>query len=321
MARPSRRLLLLPLVVVALFVAAAPASASTLSDSYPVQSLGNRGSNVRAIQGLLRAHGSPIAIDGVYGASTKAAVQAFQSGHDLTPSGIVAAATWDALVIPVKLGSTGEAVSALQRLLNEKRRAGQGVTGTFGPVTRDNVAAFQRHFGMTVWGRVGRVTWRRLIAHFEYPTWGKRICDYSVGNGTANWGTGAAIGQLEAAAARFIALGNGRVALGDIGYQHGGDIPGHQTHEQGLDVDIRLIRDHEDQCTWGTNWRLSSYDRSATRALIKAIRATAPGHIKVIYFNDPVLIDEKLTVWFSGHDDHIHVRYCESSHPLHTYDC
>ena len=34
------------------------------------------------------------------------------------------------------------------------------------------------------------------------------------------------------------------------------------------------------------------YDRGATRALIKAIRAAAPGHIKVIYFNDPVLIRE-----------------------------
>ena len=43
---------------------------------------------------------------------------------------------------------------------------------------------------------------------------------------------------------------------------------------------------------------------------------TAPGHIKVIYFNDPVLIKEGLTTWFAGHDDHLHVRYCEKTHPF-----
>jgi hypothetical protein len=276
---------------------------------------------VGAIQGLLREHGSDIEIDRVFGATTKTAVQAFQKAHGLTANGIVAAATWKALVVPVKLGSTGEAVKVLQRLLNEKRGAGQGVTGTFGPVTQANVAAFQKHYGMTVWGSAGAVTWRRLIAHFEYPSWSDRMCDYSVGNGTANWGTSAAIGQLEAAAARFIKLGFGKVVVGDVSFQHGGNIPLHETHEQGLDVDIRLIRKNEDQCRWGTNYHWSTYDRSATRALIKAIRATAPGHIKVIYFNDPVLIGEGLTKWYTGHDDHIHVRYCEASHPVARYDC
>ncbi len=58
---------------------------------------------------------------------------------------------------------------------------------------------------------------------------------------------------------------------------------------------MRPIRDNENQCTWGTNWRFASYDRAATRALIKAIRAAAPGHVKLIYFNDPVLIREGLT--------------------------
>ena len=110
-------------------------------------------------------------------------------------------------------------------------------------------------------------------------------------------------------------------SVGDGGYEHGGNIPGHQTHERGLDVDIRPIRDNEDQCTWGTNWRFSSYDRSATRALIKIIRATAPGHVKLIYFNDPVLISEGLTKWFAGHDDHLHIRYCERLYPVAQYRC
>ena len=69
------------------------------------------------------------------------------------------------------------------------------------------------------------------------------------------------------------------------------------------------------------NYRWSTYDRAATRDLIKAIRATAPGHVKLIYFNDPVFIREGLVSWYAGHDDHLHVRYCERTHPLAAYDC
>ena len=171
-------------------------------------------------------------------------------------------------------------------------------------------------------GLVGPVTWRNLLSHFDYPAFnGTSLCDYSVGNGRANWGTGAAIGQLEAAAAAFATAGRGRVAVGDIGHEHGGDIAGHVTHELGLDVDVRPIRDAKNQCTYGTNWRSASYDRGATRTLIKAIRAAAPGHVKLIYFNDPTLIREGLTTWQSGHDDHLHIRYCEASHPVAAYRC
>jgi hypothetical protein len=49
--------------------------------------------------------------------------------------------------------------------------------------------------------------------------------------------------------------------------------------------------------------------------LVQAIRAAAPGHIKVIWFNDPVLIDEGLTSPLDNHDNHLHIRYCEKVHP------
>jgi hypothetical protein len=81
------------------------------------------------------------------------------------------------------------------------------------------------------------------------------------------------------------------------------------------------MRKLEDQCRWGVNYRSSSYDRAATRDLVRAVRATATGHIKVIWFNDPVLIREGLVRWHSGHDDHLHVRYCENVHPVAAYDC
>ncbi len=195
------------------------------------------------------------------------------------------------------------------------------MNGVFDDATEAAVRAFQRHAGLERTGTANAATWRVLLAHLELPVWGKTLCDYSVGNGTANWGTASTIGQLQAAAHVVVDKGFGRIVLGDIGYQHGGEIEGHQSHEQGMDVDIRPMRKANDQCRWGVNWRWSTYDRAATRALVKAIRATAPGHVKLIYFNDPVLVREGLVRWYTGHDDHLHIRYCERVHPVSAYDC
>lgn len=47
----------------------------------------------------------------------------------------------------------------------------------------------------------------------------------------------------------------------------------------------------------------------------------APGHIVVIWFNDPTLISEGLAARLSNHDNRLHVRYCEKIHPNSLYDC
>jgi peptidoglycan hydrolase-like protein with peptidoglycan-binding domain len=289
--------------------------------AYPHQSLGNRGVDVKAIQGFLLHRGLGPAVDGIYGASTVAAVKAFQSASGLPVTGHVDDKTWAKLVVRVETGTNGQAVRALQRQLNEKRGAGLTVHGVFGESTRRSLIGFQRHMGIAQTGIAGPLTWRYLIGHFERPVFAGKVCDYQVGNGLADWGTAAAIGQLEAAAFKVVDLGHGRVAVGDVGLEHGGDIPLHQSHERGLDVDVRPMRHARDQCRWGVNYRWSTYDRAATRDLVKAIRATAPGHVKLIYFNDPVLIREGLTRYLSGHDDHLHIRYCEKIHPIAAYDC
>jgi peptidoglycan hydrolase-like protein with peptidoglycan-binding domain len=318
-----RRLrLLLPLVFATLLLAATAPGVAAASRGFPTQSLGNRGADVRAVQGLLGHHGFTVSIDGVFGTTTRDRVTAFQAARGLPATGVVGETTWAKLIVSLRSGSSGEAVKVAQRLLNEKRRAGLTVDGRYGAATRAAVITFQKHVGMTGHGVVGPVTWRNLLWHYDYPAFNSTsLCDYSVGNGRANWGTGAAIGQLEAAARAFATTGNGRVAVGDVGREHGGDIAGHATHEVGLDVDIRPIRKADNQCTRGTNYRYAAYDRGATRALIRAIRAAAPGHVKLIYFNDPVLIGEGLVRWHSGHDDHLHVRYCEASHALARYRC
>jgi peptidoglycan hydrolase-like protein with peptidoglycan-binding domain len=315
---------MLPLAGALLLLLLATAPASALSTYYPVQSLGNRGADVRVLQSLLRAAGRDAPDSAVFGASTKSAVVAHQKARGLPATGVVDDPTWRTLTPKLSVGSSGEAVRGLQRLINDKRGAGLTISGTYGSSTRDAVTAFQRHMtSSSGTGAMDAYTWRRLLWHFQRPVWGSSsgLCDYSVGNGTANWGTGAAIGQLRSATKRIYDAGYGRVALGDIGFEHGGDIPGHETHEHGLDVDVRPMRDAKNQCTYGTSYTQTAYNRSATRALIKAIRAAAPGHVKVIYFNDPVLIGEGLTKRYPGHDNHLHIRYCEAWHPLAAYRC
>ena len=314
---------LLPLSIAALLIVlAAPATVAAASPRYPTQSLGNRGADVKAIQWLLNQRGYPVAVNGVFGATTVDAVKAHQAAIGLPANGIVDDATWTKLVVRVSVGSTGPAVFAVQRQLHAKRHLDPPVNGVFGASTRTAVRAFQKHEGLAVTGIVNGTTWRRLISHFELPTFNKTsLCDYSVGNGTANWSTSAATNQLEAAARVVAKQGHGRVAVGDTSLQHGGDIAGHETHERGLDIDLRPMRKGKDQCRFGGSYRAATYDRAATRALVVAIRATAPGHVKLIYFNDPVLIREGLTRRLAGHDDHLHVRYCEKSHALKRYDC
>ena len=314
----------LPLIVLAVAVLSLVGAgvASAGAPIYPHQSAGNRGSNVRALQGLLRERGATtLAISGVFDAPTIAAVRDLQTARGLPVTGMVDGPTWLRLIVALQPGATGEAVKVVQRQLNEKRRAGVPVDGMLSGATLTAVRSFQRHARIPVTGVVDSGTWRQLLGHFELPLFGKWMCGYQVGNGPAHWGTGAAIGQVRAAAVSLVNRGYSRIAIGDAGFEHGGDIPGHESHERGLDVDIRIMRRDNRQCQWGGTYRMSVYDRTATRALVKAIRATAPGHVKVIYFNDPVLIREGLTRYYTGHDDHVHVRYCERVYPLAAYDC
>lgn len=314
--RRARRVGLVAIAaIMVLLLQAPPAMAYTAF--LPTQSVGNRGVDVTAIQLLVGT-----TADGVFGAGTETAVKAFQRANGLADDGIVGPATWAALTPTLRAGASGAAVRALQTQLNAKARLSLAVDGQFGPATTTAVRNFQSAHGLTVDGVVGPTTWRYLLWHYDYLGFGS-MCDQNPdGNGTANWGTGATIGQLEAAAATFAATGQGRVPLGDIGFEHGGAIPGHGSHQLGMDVDVWPIRTDSAQCTAGRiTWQSATYDRAATRTLIQALRSKASGHVKLVFFNDPVLIQEGLAQSYPNHDNHIHIRYCERVHPNASYDC
>ncbi|MBE6603819.1 MAG: spore cortex-lytic protein [Ruminococcaceae bacterium] len=134
----------------------------------------------------------PVAIDGVFGATTRAAVIDAQNTFGLVADGIVGEQTWDAIydaylgivstipreyiegnVVPfpgvvLRLGSDSEDVRLLQQYLNYIAMSFTSiptvdVTGYFGPRTREAVIAFQEQFQLPVNGTVGAITWNAII--------------------------------------------------------------------------------------------------------------------------------------------------------------
>jgi peptidoglycan hydrolase-like protein with peptidoglycan-binding domain len=147
---------------------AAPAAhAPAAALKWPVTGQGSTGERVFAIQYLLNQQiNAKLATDGNYGPKTTAAVKAFQKKHKLPVDGVVGPMTYPKLIITVKQGSKGPAVSAVQHNL----RFAYGfkklmVSGNFGSVTARDVKAFQKRFKLTQDGIVGANTWNALIVH------------------------------------------------------------------------------------------------------------------------------------------------------------
>ena len=152
----------------------ATATAQTLQP-WPVLSQGSNNTwplvTVRSLQYLLNAHGAKLAVDGLFGPKTKAAVITFQRSHGLAATGVVNAGTWRSLIVPVGQGSIGPAVRAVQDQINfRNNKDGHTLTvdGIFGPKTAAAVRAFQRAMsievlGFAVDGIVGPQTWQALV--------------------------------------------------------------------------------------------------------------------------------------------------------------
>jgi zinc D-Ala-D-Ala carboxypeptidase len=142
--------------------AARPAAAAA---NWPVVKAGQSGERVRVIQGLLNARGFRVSVDGSFGKSTTAAVKSFQRANRLTVDGHVGSATWQKLVVTIRRGSRGAAVSALQHQLRfQYRYKSVSVDGSFGAATQTAVKSFQTNRRLTADGVVGVGTWRVLEA-------------------------------------------------------------------------------------------------------------------------------------------------------------
>ena len=137
---------------------------------------GSKGSAVAELQQLLQSKGFYSGkIDGDFGAGTTNAVLKFQKENGLVPDGIFGSSSWAKLrvvVIPTSAqglptllpGSKGAAVSQAQQLLKDTGYYQGRIDGDFGVGTRDAIAAFQRANGLTIDGKVGEQTWKKLQA-------------------------------------------------------------------------------------------------------------------------------------------------------------
>lgn len=129
---------------------------------WPVLARGDRDVNVRTVQYLLLAHGYPLAVDGIFGRTTEAALRRFQRAHRLVAGGAMNDPTWESLLVPLRQGSRGPAVKAAQI---ELRQEGYGVAvdGLFGPRMKDAVRKLQGRAGKSADGIVGRRTWYEMV--------------------------------------------------------------------------------------------------------------------------------------------------------------
>lgn len=149
------------------------AMAGTLSP-WPLVRQGDQDHPVRTLQWLLRARGHSVAVDGIFGPLTDAAVRAFQRQKGLVVDGIVGPYTWAALIIQVRQGGTGDAVRGVQeefqfRNLSGDPSKGLAIDGIFGPNTDAAVRGFQDAVSkdvptMAVDGIVGPMTWQALVS-------------------------------------------------------------------------------------------------------------------------------------------------------------
>ena len=154
---------LIALGLLTAFTLSAPAA--SLRD-WPVSARGDKNTNVTAIQYLLRAHGSSLPVDGVFGRATEKALRQFQSAHRLVASGKTNNATWESLLVPLRRGSHGPAVQAAQVELRDDGY-GVAVDGVFGPRMEDAVRNLQSRTGHTADGIVGRNTWYELVGGYN----------------------------------------------------------------------------------------------------------------------------------------------------------
>jgi len=151
-----------------------PQAPGVVAQGWPVLRQGDHETAVDALQFLLNAYtpAYTLVVDGVFGRTTRRAVQDFQRQNNLRADGdgVVGTQTWRSLTNQVveHPGSRGAGVMALQYLLDHDPRGARlsplSVDGDYGPHTRQAVdAVVGRRGGVQTGGVVTGETWRVLI--------------------------------------------------------------------------------------------------------------------------------------------------------------
>ncbi|MDZ8185355.1 MAG: peptidoglycan-binding protein [Nostoc sp. ChiSLP02] len=167
---------------------------SIAGQALALQKIGSNSSEVASSQRCLKKLGyfkGPVT--GKFAALTQNAVIKFQQANRLPAVGFIGPSTQRALqkacqnktsksnlnrnsrstlggYPTLSQGSSGAAVTKLQQRLKQRGYFNANPTGKFGLITKDAVIAFQRNYGISPTGVVGRQTWNALVSSSKAPT-------------------------------------------------------------------------------------------------------------------------------------------------------
>lgn len=213
----------------------------------------------------------------------------------------------------------------VQQSLNQIMNAGLAVDGISGPLTRAAIRSFQQSRKLAVDGIVGPITEAALVAagapkppqtgggtrpgpqpavNARLPSPGQGY--YSYKPGTNQYGLPETIRALQTIGAQWNRAhpSGPRIGIGDISLQGGGPMPGHASHQKGVDIDIRIVRNDGQEAP--VTYQNSAYSRTLTQELVNIIRANGVLRVQYVFFNDPRVTG--VQKW-PHHDDHLHVRF------------
>ncbi|MEW5738952.1 MAG: peptidoglycan-binding domain-containing protein [Myxococcota bacterium] len=203
-----------------------------------------------------------------------------------------------------------------------------GVDGQFGPRTEQALKTYRAMLtgADETKDEPGLVAPDDLVHHalaaVDPPRWERMpksgpgfVNEDTDGFGFGSAETRLAIEEIGAAYARDYLAGHpgaARLSVNDVSERHGGHNADHDTHENGLDLDLRLPR--TDGAS-GSDVRWANYDREATWAMLQAIAANP--RVERVLFSDATLLArarETKQPWawklFDGgpvHRNHLHV--------------
>ena len=185
------------------------------------------------------------------------------------------------------------------------------------------VIAFQRHIGMTPHGNVGPVTWRKLLWHYDYPSFRtasvrlqRRQRQGELGDGRGDRparGRGGGLPQDRARPGRRSATSAASTAGTSRGHADATRSGSTSTSDRSATTrtSARGARTGASRRTTGAprgrSSRRSGPPRRATSSSSTSTTRSSSGRAS--------------RRWYTGHDDHLHVRYCEKSYPIAAYRC
>ena len=98
-----------------------------------------------------------------------------------------------------------------------------------------------------------------------------------------------------------------KIGIGDLSLQGGGPWVDHDSHENGLDVDVRYVRNDGQEAALDLNANPTLYDQAKTQQVVE--RFCLLGGASVIFVDSQASLTASCVQVLSGHHNHFHVRF------------